>query len=525
MIRPPSARWSQASCNPWNTPLTLTAKLRSNSSSLISGNGLVIATAALLTSTSQRPYSPSSRWTMAWYSARLLMSAATARAVPPAAAMSATTAAAGSRVCGWLTTTRAPAAARAPAMAFPIPVAAPVTSAVLPARKVDWLMVRPPWVDGPAPESRAACVHRAGGPGWSLEPVIEMNLGALSQVGAEPARAAQPGQLAGAGPRHHEPLAAHDVALHCAGILQQERACPVGDRAPDPLDADKAGRPVGAAGLQEFHHAVALDVAAEALLDVDPGQDRPLGRLFVGRGLVLVHGDDRVRAHRPSAGDAHTFLPFVTNVPQDCAAFRTVADLSKGAPASPTFSFLLGKMSFGSLGGLSGHGRYRVDLPAIDPDRWPSGHLRWLLELEQADPVAVGVGEPGRQREPDVGDAVDSPQLRQVLDLDAARPQLRDLAGDVVHPPGGLGCLITRPGGTVGDHQPAVAPTAEGEELLVLQQHLQAQGVAVEAAGHAQIGRQQHHVNGVVPEHAKPSLVERRRTSSPPAGIGVEPSV
>jgi hypothetical protein len=42
----------------------------------------------------------------------------------------------------------------------------------------------------------------------------------------------------------------------------------------DPLDADEAGRPVGAGGLQELHHAVALDVAAEALLDVNSAQDR-----------------------------------------------------------------------------------------------------------------------------------------------------------------------------------------------------------------------------------------------------------
>src|SRR4029453_8502976 len=251
MIRPPSARCSQASCNPWNTPLTLTAKLRSNSSSVIWGNGLVTATAALLTRTSQRPYSPSSRSTMARYWARLLMSAAMARAAPPAAAMSATTAAAGSGVWGWLTTPRAPAAARAPAMALPIPVAAPVTSAVLPAREVAWLMVRPPSAAHPAlaSRSRAGWVRRAGGRGWSLEPVVEVHLGALAQVGAEPAGAAQPGQLAGARGRHHHPPAAADVARHGAGVLQQKRALPAVEGAGDPLDADKAGRPVGAAGL------------------------------------------------------------------------------------------------------------------------------------------------------------------------------------------------------------------------------------------------------------------------------------
>src|SRR5262249_58061624 len=59
---------------------------------------------------------------------------------------------------------------------------------------------------------------------------------------------------------------------------------------------------------------------------------------------------------------------------------------------------------------------------------------RYLLELEETDGVVVRVGEPGREREPDVGDAIDGAQLGEVLDLHAPRPQLRDLAGDVVHP-------------------------------------------------------------------------------------------
>src|SRR4029453_17849556 len=169
---------------------------------------------------------------------------------------------------GCLAPPRAPAAPRAVAMALPIPVAAPVTSAVLPARNMDWLMVRPASVDRPALASRDAWVRWAGEGGQSFEPVVEMDLGALAQVGAEPARAAQPGQLAGARAWHHEPLAADDVAFHGAGILQQERALLAGHRARDPLDADKAGRAVGAGGLQELGDAVALDVAAEALLDV-----------------------------------------------------------------------------------------------------------------------------------------------------------------------------------------------------------------------------------------------------------------
>jgi hypothetical protein len=58
----------------------------------------MIATAALFTSTSHRPYSASIRLTMAWYSPRLLTSAAIASAVPPAASISATVLSASSGV-------------------------------------------------------------------------------------------------------------------------------------------------------------------------------------------------------------------------------------------------------------------------------------------------------------------------------------------------------------------------------------------------------------------------------------------
>ena len=78
--------------------MTLTAKLRSKSASVICANGMVIATAALFTSTSQRPYAASIRRTMAWYSSRLLTSAATASAVPPAASICATVSSAGAGV-------------------------------------------------------------------------------------------------------------------------------------------------------------------------------------------------------------------------------------------------------------------------------------------------------------------------------------------------------------------------------------------------------------------------------------------
>jgi hypothetical protein len=48
----------------------------------------------------------------------------------------------------------------------------------------------------------------------------------------------------------------------------------------------------------------------------------------------------------------------------------------------------------------------------------------------------VGVGEPGGEREPDVGDAVDGIQAGEILDLDAARPELGDLYSPPAPPAG-----------------------------------------------------------------------------------------
>src|SRR5262249_23265861 len=124
-----------------------------------------------------------------------------------------------------------------------------------------------------------------------------------------------------------------------------------------------------------------------------------------------------------------------------------------------------------------------------------------LLELEEADRVVVGVGEPGGEREPDVGDAVDSAQSGEILDLDALRLELGVLGGDVVYPPGGLGCLVGGAGDALGDDQPAVAPASEGEELLGVEQDLEAEGAAVEPAGYAEVGREQHHIDRVFTEH------------------------
>jgi hypothetical protein len=58
-----------------------------------------------------------------------------------------------------------------------------------------------------------------------------------------------------------------------------------------------------------------------------------------------------------------------------------------------------------------------------------------VLELEEADRVAIGIDEPGRKREADVGDAVDHLETRYLLECDPARAQLGRLGGEIIDPP------------------------------------------------------------------------------------------
>src|SRR5215471_7203552 len=117
----------------------------------------------------------------------------------------------------------------------------------------------------------------------SLEPVVQVNLGTLAKFSDAPALATQPGKPADARSGDHAPVPADDVVLHRAGVLQQKRAFPAAHRSGDPFDSHKAGRPVWPSGLQELDHTCAGDVAAEALLDVNPRQGGALGRLVVSR--------------------------------------------------------------------------------------------------------------------------------------------------------------------------------------------------------------------------------------------------
>lgn len=61
---------------------------------------------------------------------------------------------------------------------------------------------------------------------------------------------------------------------------------------------------------------VALDVAAEALLDMDTYARRSLTGLVVGSGLLLVDGHDRARTHHLIIRNSHVVPPSVA--PRNC---------------------------------------------------------------------------------------------------------------------------------------------------------------------------------------------------------------
>src|SRR5262249_58972076 len=78
-----------------------------------------------------------------------------------------------------------------------------------------------------------------------------------------------------------------------------------------------------------------------------------------------------------------------------------------------------------------------------------------LFELEEAERVVVGVGEPGSECEPNVGYAAGGAELGQILDVDAARPEPGDLGGEGGHPPAGPGRRIGGAGGGFVHRHPA----------------------------------------------------------------------
>src|SRR5580704_11574301 len=134
MTPPPALRNTGTTAwQPRKTPLTLTANVRSNSSSPISIIGLLMwVVPALLTRMSRPPNAESVSATAAAKSAFLVTSQRMAMALLPmarAAALAASTLMSASA-------TRAPSRANVSAMHLPMPDPAPVTKAVLPSRRI-----------------------------------------------------------------------------------------------------------------------------------------------------------------------------------------------------------------------------------------------------------------------------------------------------------------------------------------------------------------------------------------------------
>src|SRR6267154_6314278 len=115
-----------------NTARRSVPSTKSQSASVVSRNGFSRITPALLTRMSIGPSASSVLLTRRSTPTAWLTSASTSIALEPAAAISPTSCRASPARPRWLTATRAPARANAIAIARPIPLAAPVTSAVLP---------------------------------------------------------------------------------------------------------------------------------------------------------------------------------------------------------------------------------------------------------------------------------------------------------------------------------------------------------------------------------------------------------
>src|SRR2546421_1157670 len=137
-IEPPSAP-SMCRAASWQQKKTLprlSVSVRSHSSAVNSSESFAIAVGALLTSTSRRPQASSAALT----SSRALRARERSAGSPTAFSPSSPTTASTALLSRALTTTRAPEAARRPAIALPIPRVEPVTRATLPRSDSDiWL--------------------------------------------------------------------------------------------------------------------------------------------------------------------------------------------------------------------------------------------------------------------------------------------------------------------------------------------------------------------------------------------------
>src|SRR5262249_62432246 len=101
--------------------------------------------------------------------------------------------------------------------------------------------------------------------------------------------------------------------------------------------------------------------------------------------------------------------------------------------------------------------------------------LLLVLELEQPDRVAARVDEPGRQREPDVRDAVSGLEAGFVVlgDLDATSEQLGDLRRDIVDAPARLRLRLVSPHGAPRNDWPGVPAALKGHEFVAFDEEIE----------------------------------------------------
>jgi len=128
---------------------------------------------------------------------------------------------------------------------------------------------------------------------------------------------------------------------------------------------------------------------------------------------------------------------------------------------------------------------------------------RLVLELQQTYRVAGRIHEPRRQCKADVGDTIDGLQTGLVVvdHVDAARTQLGDLGCYVGDTPARLRLLFGAGGAGSCEDKSTVTAAPEGHEIVVLDQHVEPDPVAVELPHHAKIGSCQHHVDRVFAKH------------------------
>src|ERR1700733_13355284 len=287
MIAPPPAA-TMPGAAAWehrNVPLALTAKLRSQSSSVASITDPALFTPALLYNTSTRPYSLRICSKALVTCSRSATLATTGSAVPPEAAISPAVSLAASALRS-TTATAAPSRANRTAAARPMPDPAPVTTAVLPA-SLPVIASRPFFRNENRPP---CCLHSQG-----RHPAVQDQR--VAGHVAEPPRGQQRDRVRDLGGRGHPP--GRDPALHLRPQVRLVQP-PAGHRGVDHARADGVGPDPGRRVVhrdrpgQHQRRALGRGVRAPARERDQPGDGRDRDDV---PGAPFDHG----REHRVAA--------------------------------------------------------------------------------------------------------------------------------------------------------------------------------------------------------------------------------